>query len=92
MLIWSRPSGKSLHTARHCVMSPLLRCSRSIPQTCHVYFPATLTHALLLTCHRLLSPALPTHLYPTHPSNLSVGEGSWVSPISVATLFVRSFH
>lgn len=27
-----------------------------------------------------------------HPSNLSVGEGSWVSPISVATLFVRSFH
>ena len=35
-----------------------------------------------------LPPLLHPHLYATRPSNLSVGKGSWVSLISVGTLFV----
>ena len=96
LLLLSGSGCKSFHTARRRVMSPSLGCGHngrlSIPQTRHICLPAPLAHALLLTCNRLLPPAPPPHLYPTHPSNLSVGKSSWVSPLSAVPLFAPPFR
>ena len=70
-------------------------CEREWPNSTKTAFFFTLVtyslhtrQCLAHSTHYLLHP----HLYATRPSNLSVGKGSWVSLISVGTLFVWPSH